>query len=94
MDAARIGVHVTPRSARDGILGWRGGDVSGRVTAPSEGGKANAAAYRVLTSAFGVPKSALTVARGHASRHKQVEVRGISEREVHERPGSPDELLS
>lgn len=93
MDAARIALHVTPRSARDEIAGWRGGELSVRVTAAPEGGKANAVACKVVADALGVPKSAVTVVRGQGARHKQVEVRGISDREVHERLGSPDEPL-
>ena len=30
----RIPVHVTPRSVRDEVAGWRGGELSVRVTVP------------------------------------------------------------
>jgi uncharacterized protein len=93
VDNARIALHVTPRSARDEIAGWRGGELSVRVTAAPEGGKATAAACRVVATALGVPKTAVKVARGHASRHKQVEVEGVSEAEVRTLLGMPEEPL-
>jgi len=90
----RIALYVTPRSARDELAGWRGGDLSVRVTAAPEGGKATAAACRVLAEALGVPKSAVSVVRGHASRHKQVEVGGITEAQVREVIGVPGDGAS
>lgn len=80
--SARLPVHITPRSARDEIIGWRGGELSLRVTAPPEGGKANAAACQLLARRLGIAKSAVRVVRGESSRHKQVEIDGISEVEA------------
>lgn len=85
----RIAVHVTPKSGRDEIAGWRGGELSVRVTAPPEGGRANAAACEVLARALGVPKSAVTVVRGETSRHKQVEIEGVDESEISRTFGEP-----
>jgi len=93
VDPVRIALHVTPRSVRDEVAGWRGGELWVRVAAPPEAGKANAAAARTLASALGVPKSAVEVVRGHTSRHKQVEVSGVSERDVRERLGAPADPL-
>ena len=80
--SARIALHVTPKSVRDEILGWRGGELSVRVTAPPEDGKANAVVCKLLGKALGVPKSAVCVVRGDASRHKMVEIEGLTEVEV------------
>ncbi len=76
---ATLHVHVTPKSGRDEILGWRGGELSVRVTAPPEDGKANAAVCKVLAKALGVPKSAVVVTRGETSRHKTIEVEGVGQ---------------
>ncbi|MDO8880691.1 MAG: DUF167 domain-containing protein [Coriobacteriia bacterium] len=89
----RIAVHVTPKSARDEVAGWRGGELSVRVTAPPEGGKANAAACRVIAAALGVPKGAVRVVRGEASRHKQVAIDGVGEAEARAAFGAPQEGL-
>ncbi|TDB38990.1 MAG: DUF167 domain-containing protein [Actinobacteria bacterium] len=76
---AILHVHATPKSSRDEIAGWRGGELSVRVTAPPEDGKANAAVCKVIAKALGVPKSAVRVTRGETSRHKTVEVEGIEQ---------------
>ncbi len=90
MSSVRIAIHVTPKSNRDEIAGWRGGELSVRVTAPPEGGKANAAVCRVVGKSLGVPKSAVKVLRGDASRHKQIEVAGITDADVLRTFGEPD----
>jgi uncharacterized protein YggU (UPF0235/DUF167 family) len=55
---------------------------SSRVTAPPDDGKANAAVCRLVASALGVPKSAVTVVRGHSARVKTLEVDGVDEQDV------------
>jgi hypothetical protein len=89
----RLGVHVTPRSGRDEVAGWRGGELSLRVTVAPEGGKANAAACAVVAAALGVPKSAVRVARGETSRHKQLELEGVTLDDVRAAFGEPPEAL-
>ena len=78
----RIAVHVTPKSGRDEVVGWRGGELSVRVTAAPEDGKANAAACVLLAGALGRPKRAVRVVRGESARHKQFEVEGVSQADV------------
>lgn len=85
----RLSIRVTPRGGRDAVDGWRGDDLCVRVSVAPEGGKANAAVERVLAEALGVPKSAVSVVRGHASRIKQVEIEGIDESRMDEAFGSP-----
>lgn len=85
----RIALHVTPRSGRDEVAGWRGGELSVRVTVPPEGGKANAAVCALIARALRVPKSAVSVVRGETSRHKQVEVAGVTEADVRRVFGDP-----
>lgn len=82
MASVRIAVHVTPRAARDEIVGWRGSELAVRVMASPTDGKANAAVEKVVASALGVPKSAVAVVRGHTSRHKQLEIEGVAEVDV------------
>lgn len=77
--SARIAFHVTPKSGRDEIVGWRGGELCVRVTAPPEDGKANAAVIRLVARRAGLPKSAVRVVRGETSRHKTLELEGIDE---------------
>lgn len=93
MPTERIAIHVTPKSGRDQIAGWRGGELSVRVTVAPEGGKANAAACEVVAKALGVPKSAVRVVRGDTARHKQVEVEGVTAADMVAAFGEPNEAL-
>lgn len=80
-DALRIAVRLTPRAGRDRIDGWADGAdgarlLKVRVAPPPVDGAANAALVRLLAGALGVPKSAITIARGAGSRLKTVEIAG------------------
>ena len=56
-----------------------------RVTAPPDEGRANAAVCKVLAEALGVPKSAVTVVRGHSARVKTLEIAGMTDDEAVQR---------
>lgn len=86
-------MHVTPRSGRDEIVGWRGGELQVRVTTAPEDGKANAAVCKVVAGAVGVPKTAVSVMRGATARHKVLEVAGITDEELRDALGEPDASL-
>ncbi len=79
---ARIRVRLTPRAARDEIVGWRDDVLRVRVTAPPVGGRANAALERLLASALGLPKSAVRVVSGARSREKSVVIEGVCREEA------------
>jgi uncharacterized protein (TIGR00251 family) len=73
----RIEVRLQPRAPRDEIVGWRGGRLVVRVTAPPVDDRANLALCRLIAKRAGVPRSAVRVATGRRSRDKVVEVRGL-----------------
>jgi uncharacterized protein (TIGR00251 family) len=77
-------IKVVPGSSRDTIAGWLGDTLKIRVTAPAEGGKANAAVEKILDNALGVPKCARIVS-GKTSPRKVVEISGLSESEIRHR---------
>ena len=52
------------------------------MTAPPEGGRANAALAVLLADALGVRRDQVTVVAGKASRRKVVEVDGLDEDEI------------
>jgi uncharacterized protein (TIGR00251 family) len=79
---ATLHVYVTPKSGRDEVAGWRGGELSVRVTAPPEDGKATDAVCKLLAKSLGVPKGAVRVTRGEISRHKTLEIDGVSDAEA------------
>lgn len=70
----RIAVRVTPRASADRIEARPDGSVQAWVTAPPADGAANAAVIALVARALGVPKSALTLARGAASREKVLQL--------------------
>lgn len=74
-------VRLTPKASRDrldGIAELADGSVVVRaaVTAPPEGGKANAALLRLLAKSWRLPRTALAVTAGAGSRLKTVTLRG------------------
>jgi uncharacterized protein (TIGR00251 family) len=75
---------VTPKSPRPGVAGWRGGELQVRVSVAPEKGKANAEVCSVVADALGVPKSRVSVVRGATSRHKELEIEGVSDQQVSE----------
>ncbi|MDI6713173.1 MAG: DUF167 family protein [Anaerosomatales bacterium] len=74
-----LGVKVTPKAGKDEVVGWAGTELAVRVAAAPDKGQANAAVCAAIADALGVPKSAVRVVRGHASRHKLMEVEGVDD---------------
>ena len=80
-EGLRVALKVTPKAARTGVTGVEM-DAAGRavlkvrVTAPPEGGKANAALMRRLAKAWKLPKGALKVVGGGKDRRKTLLVEG------------------
>jgi uncharacterized protein (TIGR00251 family) len=80
-----IRIRLTPRSARDDVLGFEGDVLRARVTAPPVEGRANEALLRLLSDALGVAKSSLCIVRGQRSREKLVAVEGLDAAELRRR---------
>jgi uncharacterized protein (TIGR00251 family) len=84
---ALINVRVQPCASRNEIGET---DADGmlriRVTAPPADGEANEAVLKLLAKHLGVPKSMLTIVRGATTRNKVIEVQGLTEDEVRQRP--------
>ena len=65
-----LAIRVQPRARQDEVVGWQGATLRVRVTAPPSEGRANEAVVRLLADALGVPRSAIALVRGAASRDK------------------------
>jgi hypothetical protein len=61
------------------VGGEHGGALVVRVSARATGGQATAAALAAVAAAFGVPRSAVTLVAGAASRTKIVDVAGADQ---------------
>jgi uncharacterized protein (TIGR00251 family) len=77
--AARIEVRLRPRGHADELLGFEGGVLQARVSAPPVGGRANRALCRLIAKRAGVAPSRVEVIRGEKSRQKLVAIDGVDE---------------
>jgi uncharacterized protein (TIGR00251 family) len=75
---ARLRVRVSPGAARSEIAGRHGDGWKLRVSAPPEHGRANDAVVSLLAATLALPRAAVSVVSGHASREKIVEFDGLS----------------
>ncbi len=86
--AVRIAIRLTPKAAREAIVGFApeaGGGVELKVTvqAPPEDGKANAALIKLLAKVWRLPKSRIAIIRGATDRHKLIAVACADSDEAH-----------
>lgn len=63
-------MHVQPRARRNELVLAPSGALKASVTAPPEDGKANAAVIALLSGAWRLPKSAISLKQGAQSRDK------------------------
>jgi uncharacterized protein len=76
-DGILLTVRVQPRSSRRGIEGISGDIMKVKLTAPPHEGAANEQLIELLSEELGIRKSSMRIIRGHGSRNKVVEIRGI-----------------
>lgn len=69
-----LDLRVQPAASVTAVAGELGAELKVRLAAPPVEGKANAELVRFLAKQLGVPRSAVTVVRGQASRSKTVRV--------------------
>ena len=75
-------IRVRPRAGRNTIEIGDDGQVTVRVTAAPERGRANEAVVELLAKKLGVSKSSVTLVRGITSRDKVVRIDGVTDQEV------------
>jgi len=73
-----LSIYVQPKAKRVGIVGEHGQRIKVAVSAPPEGGKANAAVVKLLASALGVSRGQVELIRGTTSRSKDLRVSGVT----------------
>ena len=77
----KVRVRLTPKASNnriDGLVPDADGGMALKagVTAPPEGGKANAALVKMLAKAWRLPRTAISVAAGAGSRRKTLVIEG------------------
>lgn len=76
-----IRVRVQPRAKRNAIAGQIENEWKLHVTAPALEGKANQACVEFLARGLGIARSRVKLVSGEKSRHKVLELEGVSETE-------------
>lgn len=81
-DPATFTVRVVPRSSQNKIEVQKDGSLKVWVNSPPVDGEANKAVCDLIAKTLRVPKSAVIVVSGQASREKRIQVEGIGAEEV------------
>lgn len=76
-DGVWLAVKVQPRAPRDEIGEAVGDELKVKVTAPPVDAAANEALLRLIADTLDCPRSAVSLVRGHTSRHKILLIRGM-----------------
>ena len=82
---ANLEIHLQPGAKKNEIVSLRDGVLWVRVTAPPLRGQANSALLALMAELLAVPKSAIAITRGYASRHKVIAIQGLSPENLKER---------
>lgn len=77
-----LDIHVQPGASRTQWVGMHGDALKYRIAAPPVEGAANTALCEHLARQFGLPRKSVRLLRGQSSRRKQVQLHGLSAREV------------
>ena len=75
-------VHLQPGAKTNALVGYRDGVLYAKVTALPQKGQANRALLEFMAETLDIPKSALSIIRGQASRNKVIAIRGLNRREL------------
>jgi len=74
--SVEIDVAVVPRASRSQVVGTIGDRIKVQLAAPPVDGAANAELVALLGELLDVPRRAIAVIRGQASRRKTVRIEG------------------
>jgi uncharacterized protein len=82
---AILRIHVVPNARSDSVVGEHGGALKIKLRAPAIDGKANAALIRFLAEQMKLLPHSIALKHGEKSRHKLIQIHGLSEKDVRER---------
>ena len=82
---AKISLRVYPDASRNEMVGFTGGVLRVKVSAPPSKGKANRELITFLSRLLGVSKDSINIVKGHTTRNKVVAIDGLSREEVMKR---------
>jgi uncharacterized protein len=73
-NAIVLNLHIQPRASKNQICGKQDNALKIRLTSPPVDGAANKLCREFLADLLDVPKSAVEIISGEASRHKRVRI--------------------
>ena len=74
-------IHVQPRAKRNRLVRQQQQEWKLQLTAPPIEGKANQACIEFLARRLGIASSRVRLLAGEKSRHKRIELEGVTEEE-------------
>jgi uncharacterized protein (TIGR00251 family) len=77
-EGATLAARAQPGARKNAVLGEQAGALKVAVTAPPEGGRANAAVVDVLRKWLGVKRSQIELLSGATNRSKVFLIRGVT----------------
>jgi hypothetical protein len=80
--SATVAVKVQPRASQDRVAGQVGNEWKLLLKAPPVDGKANQACLEFFARGLHVPRSAVRILTGETSRHKRLEIAGVTQETV------------
>ncbi|MDD5402311.1 MAG: DUF167 domain-containing protein [Dehalococcoidales bacterium] len=86
-ESCRLNLKVTPNARANQVTGVLDGIVGIKIKDPPTEGKANTELVNYLSNLLNIPKSAVTIIRGHTSRNKSVEISGMGAEDLSDRLG-------
>jgi uncharacterized protein len=81
-EGLQLDIYVQPGAKKTAIIGEYDGRLKISVNQPPDKGRANEAVLELLSKALRIPKSNVTILRGHTSRQKTVVVQGCDAKYV------------
>ncbi len=72
-----INVKVTPKSSKTEVVSIGSDEICIRVAAIPDKGEANTELISFLAKHLKIPKSNISIAKGHTSRYKKLEILGM-----------------
>lgn len=75
-------LHIQPGAKKTEVAGLHGEALKIRLAAPPVDGKANEALLRFVADRLDLPRSAVLLKSGQASRHKVLEIHGSTEARI------------
>jgi len=77
-DGVQLAIKLQPRASASEIGEPLGAELRVKVTAPPVDAAANEALLRLLAETLGCPRGRVELIRGHTSRHKIIQVHGMT----------------